>query len=169
MRVLKLAQSWTTMKVLPADTNPCIICYIANTFHILHHLHVQPQGAVEHHHLDIGRPGQPHLHPAYRHLHLRHPGHAGETLLQNNNLPTQKPLLMPLPAVREGLHDKELSPLPNYTNNNNIIIITIVSCLGRTTRRKTSTPTRFQGEETKTMIKHKNNSPVMFFTENHSK
>ena len=24
------------MKVFPADTNPCIICYIANTFHILH-------------------------------------------------------------------------------------------------------------------------------------
>ena len=80
MRVLKLAQSWTTMKVLPADTNPCIICYIANTFHILHHLPVQTQGAVEHHHLDIGRPWQPHLHPAYRHLHLRHPRHAGETL-----------------------------------------------------------------------------------------
>ena len=37
------------------------------------------------------------------------------------------------------------------------MIITIVSCLGRTTRQKTSTPTRFQGEQTKTMIKHKKN------------
>ena len=85
MRVLKLAQSWTTMKVFPADTNPCIICYSRHISYsscsYLHHLHLPTQGAVEHHHLDAGRPWQPHLHPAYRHLHLRHPRHAGETLL----------------------------------------------------------------------------------------
>ena len=38
---------------------------------------------------------------------------------------------MPLPAVREGLHDKELSPLPNYTNDNNIIIIYYCQLFGK--------------------------------------
>ena len=37
------------------------------------------EGAAQHHHLHPGRLGQPHLHPPHRHLHLRHPGHAGRT------------------------------------------------------------------------------------------
>ena len=90
------------MKVFPADTNPCIICYIANTFHILHvhtsifnlkvllSIIISTLGA-------LGNLTFILLIVIYIFAIL---GMQVKLFLQNNNLSTQKPLLMALASCK---------------------------------------------------------------------